>query len=519
MKGQKDYLYMSMKKTNINLKISGFTIVELLVVIVVIGVLAAITMVSYSGITQKAKSAVLQSDIKSASTILEMDKTVNGKYPDTAAAANGGKGLPKSEGTNYDYTSVDNGQGYQLIVTGPDATTPPLIISPTNGGGVLKSVRWQQVTSASDSTCALTTDGDAYCWGWNTFGNIGNGTTSNSSTPLAVNMSSLGGKKFRYISTGSFGPCAISTDNQLYCWGLNMTNGQNVLSPLNVSSYGALSGKTISTVSGGIGYGCAVDTAGLAYCWGGNSSGEVGDGTFSSANLNPKAVYASGALSGKTISKISVGYSHTCVIASDNKAYCWGENDHGQLGNNLLVNSNVPVAVDMTTVLSGKTIKEISVRDSSETSSSCAIASDDNLYCWGENGENELGNGTYVDSSVPVVSIKSGDLTGKFVKNIDSSGIYSTCLLATDNWVYCRGENSSGEVGNNLGMQSPYEAEYRAIYRSGYLTGKTIKSFSSGIYHYCAIASDDQVYCWGWRPMFEGRELVKIQPVLMTIPQ
>jgi len=87
-----------------NIKNKGFTIVELLVVIVVIGVLAAITIVSYTGITQRAAVATLQADLQNASTRLGLDYVLNGVYPANEAAANGGQGLPKSAGTTYNYT-------------------------------------------------------------------------------------------------------------------------------------------------------------------------------------------------------------------------------------------------------------------------------------------------------------------------------------------------------------------------------------------------------------------------------
>jgi prepilin-type N-terminal cleavage/methylation domain-containing protein len=490
----------------------AFTIVELLVVIVVIGILAAIAMVSYSGVTQKAKSAVLQSDLKTASTILEMDKAVNGKYPDTAAEANSGKGLPKSEGTNYDYIPLDGGQGYQLIATSPDITIPPLIISPAYGGSVIKSVRWQQVSSADNNTCAITTEGKAYCWGWNMFGQIGDGTTNNSASPVVVDASALGVKTFKYISSSSYGPCALSTDNKLYCWGLNMTNGQNITTPLDISNYGALSGKTIASISGGIDQGCAIDTNGLAYCWGSNYSGEVGNGSgTTSYYLNPVPISMSGALSGKTIAKIAVEDSHTCVIASDDNTYCWGRNDHGQLGNGLTADSNVPVAVNNSGLLSGKTIKTISVGNGY----SCAVASDDNLYCWGWGYGNMLGDGSSVDSSMPVASIASGDLTGKKVKYISLGSPYSRCLLSTDSLAYCRGDNLSGELGNNTDISN--DISYSAVYADGELKGKTVKSITSGSSHSCAIASNDQLYCWGFYSNgIESHDDMRITPKLIV---
>ena len=112
----------------------------------------------------------------------------------------------------------------------------------------------------------------------------------------------------------------------------------------------------------------------------------------------PVAVNTTGVLAGKTIKQISAYGFHTCAVASDNKAYCWGNNKSGNLGNNSTTNSLIPVAVNTTGVLAGKTIKQISAG----SSHTCAIASDDKAYCWGDGYPGQLGNGSTVNSSVPV---------------------------------------------------------------------------------------------------------------------
>jgi len=87
---------------------NGFTIIELLVVIVVIGILAAITIVSFNGVQQKARITVLQSDLRNSSDVLKIDSIESGAYPATTASANGGAGLKASAGTTYQYTVVNS---------------------------------------------------------------------------------------------------------------------------------------------------------------------------------------------------------------------------------------------------------------------------------------------------------------------------------------------------------------------------------------------------------------------------
>ena len=142
---------------------------------------------------------------------------------------------------------------------------------------------------------------------------------------------------------------------------------------------------------------CAISLSNRAYCWGSGSSGALGNNSTTNSSI-PVAVNTTGVLAGKTIKQISAGSFHTCAIASDNKAYCWGSGTSGQLGDNLYTNSSIPVAVNTTGVLAGKTIKQIS----NGSSHTCAIASDDKAYCWGIGTSGQLGNNSAANSSVPV---------------------------------------------------------------------------------------------------------------------
>ena len=190
----------------------------------------------------------------------------------------------------------------------------------------------------------------------------------------------------------------------------------------------------------------------------------------------------------KQIEPSSAG-NHSCVIASDDKAYCWGHNGFGQLGNNNTVNSLTPVAVDTAGVLASKTIKQIA----SGGISSCVIASDDKAYCWGSNNFGQLGNGNLKNSSTPTPVSTTGVLAGKTIKQI-TAGTEFTCAIASDDKAYCWGSNSSGQLGNNSTINSGVPV---AVNTSGVLAGKTIKQISAGSSHTCAIASDDKAYCWG----------------------
>ena len=182
-----------------------------------------------------------------------------------------------------------------------------------------------------------------------------------------------------------------------------------------------------------------IEDASQMYCWGNDYVGSLGDGVTKTFSNVPVAVNMSGVLAGKTIKDFSMGAGHTCVIASDNKPYCWGFGRYGQLGDNTSdlssYSSSLPVAVDMSGDLSGLTIKKIS----SGSMHTCVVASDDQVYCWGDNGYSQMGNKSPSNTfAAPTSIISDNQLAGKKVVNISSS-ISHTCVITNDGGYYCWG--------------------------------------------------------------------------------
>jgi alpha-tubulin suppressor-like RCC1 family protein len=312
--------------------------------------------------------------------------------------------------------------------------------------GVLAGKTLSSITAGDSSTCALDTAGAAYCWGQNGNGQLGN----NSTTPSAVPVTVSGGHTFTQISASDLGghTCALDTAGKAWCWGLN-TNGQlgdnsttQSLVPVAVNTAGVLAGKTLTRITAGTSFSCALDNTGQAYCWGLNTNGELGNNS-TTQSLVPVAVNTSGVLAGKTLTEIDAGATFACAVGTSGAAYCWGQNSTGQLGNNSTTDSPVPVAVNTSGVLAGKTLTEITTGNGF----ACALDTAGKAYCWGDSSQGQLGTGSFTSSPVPVAVSTAGVLAGVTLTQIDS-GTNSTCAMDTNSNVYCWGANGNGELGN-----------------------------------------------------------------------
>lgn len=473
----------------------GFTIVELLIVIVVIAILAAIITVAYNGITQKAAASMVQSDLSTAQAFVERKNVENGEYPSD------GDTLPHSEGTKLEYTRT--GSGYCLTASSEKARAN-YYYDKSNAAiqqGVCEGhdgytgeengdTGVTAISAGGGQTCVIAS-GKAYCWGENFNGQLGDGTTTQSSAPVAVTTSGvLADKTVTQISAGGTYTCAIASSN-IYCWGRNSSgtlgNGNRTNSPLPVAvrTDGALAGKTVTSIDASNSHTCAV-ASGQAYCWGQGTGGALGIGDVTGFFPEPVAVDTSGVLAGKTVTSIATGYSHTCAVAGG-QVYCWGNNSEGRLGDGTTIASPVPVAVNMSGVLAGKTVSEVT----SGGYHTCVLASG-LPYCWGSSGSGQLGNNTTASSPVPVEVRMSGVLAGTTITAL-SAGYSPVCVVASER-AYCWGNNGFGQLGNN----SVTNARVPVIVNTDdALANKTVTAITAGNSHTCVIA-DSQPYCWGY---------------------
>ena len=354
------------------------------------------------------------------------------------------------------------------------------------------------IAAGNAHSCALE-NGRAYCWGENDYGQLGDGGTADSSVPVAVDTrGALAGKTLTQISAGGGGgldTCALASTGAAYCWGSDYdgalgdgsSDGASSAVPVPVDAGGALASRRLTQISTGSDGACALDAGGTAFCWGQNDFGELGDGGTASSAV-PVAVEGGGALAGRQLAEISAGYEDTCALDTAGAAYCWGDNSSWELGNGSGGAdgdySSVPVRVTATGALAGKTLTQISAG----WGYGCALDSAGAAYCW---GAGPLG-GT-ATSSVPVPVDAIGVLAGHPLKEI-SAGLGETCALARTGTAYCWGDNTYGELGDGSSVSSAVPV---AVDTRGALAGKFLTQLTAGAFHACAVDLTDAAYCWG----------------------
>jgi alpha-tubulin suppressor-like RCC1 family protein len=320
------------------------------------------------------------------------------------------------------YCWGDNTNGVLGDGTTAQRTTPTLV----SGGAT-----WTSVTGMFDHTCGVTTFGEAYCWGGNIYGQLGDGTTTPSGTPVLVG----GGLTWASVSGGLQHTCGLRAGGLAYCWGGNdlgqLGDGTTTrrTTPTLVSG-----GLTWASVNGGYYYTCGVTTAGLTYCWGRNANGQIGDSTTTQRNA-PTLVSG-----GHAWASVSAGWRHTCGVTTAGEAYCWGANEYAQLGDGTTTPSGTPVLVG-----GGLTWASIS----SASSQTCGVTIGGEAYCWGRNANGELGDGTTTQRITP--TLVSGGLTWLSV----IGSLQHTCGVTTEGEAYCWGHNLWGELGDNTTTNSP----------------------------------------------------------------
>jgi alpha-tubulin suppressor-like RCC1 family protein len=351
-------------------------------------------------------------------------------------------------------------------------------------------LRLTAVDVSSSHACGITREGEAFCWGTNSNGELGNGSTEFVSGVVRV----VGGQRFASISTSFTRTCALTTNGEAYCWGTNPTGAPTrSLKALEESSRGApvRIAERLELAQIGVGqwHACGLTRDGDAYCWGRADLGSLGSVTEASTTTPVKVA------GGHTFSTLSVGEDHTCAITTTGEAFCWGAGGDGRLGHGHGESSVIPVQV----------AGELRFRSiSAGERHTCAIALDGAAYCWGWNGDKQLGAATTEDcggypcSTTPLK-------VDRFHFTAISAGKARTCALANDGEVVCWGDTRPRP-------QRMADTSDSAI-PTPVLSGQRFSTISVASIKACGLASDGDAYCWN---TLAG---LPVEPLRMPMPR
>jgi alpha-tubulin suppressor-like RCC1 family protein len=248
--------------------------------------------------------------------------------------------------------------------------------------------QFRQVDAGLSHTCGVSyPDNQAYCWGSNDYGQLGDGTLTRRLRPVLV----LGGLQFRQVSAGQWHTCGVTTINRVFCWGWNKYGqiGDSSTAFRRLKPHRVAGSRQYRQVEAGGYHSCAVTTTDRAFCWGNGNNGQLGNGkTYLS--FWPRAVAG-----GLNFDRVTTGLFHTCGETTADRAYCWGSNSLGQLGDGTTTGRLTPVAV-----AGGLSFGQVSAGSWHTCGKSLASAG----YCWGYGFFGELGDGSSgfgAESSTP----------------------------------------------------------------------------------------------------------------------
>lgn len=300
------------------------------------------------------------------------------------------------------------------------------------------SWRLEGVYAGGGHTCGVVHGGGAICWGDNSYGQLGNRSTSDQHAPIPV--LGLGSAGVTAMALGARHSCALA-HGHVWCWGANGMGelGNNSTArrsavPVRVTGVGS----GIKAISAGAFHTCALDADDHVMCWGYNVSGQLGnrstDSTYENETCSRTPVRVMGL--GGQVRMLASGGAFNCVLRQSGDVECWGDNRHGQLGNNTLRSGSTVVAVH------GLPSSAVTLAAGAEHA--CALLQNGSVMCWGRNRRGQLGDGSMEDSKVPV---RVRGLDAKVVSL--AAGTDYTLALTQSGRVLGWGDGADGQLGDN----------------------------------------------------------------------
>ncbi|WP_018587541.1 Ig-like domain repeat protein [Salinispora arenicola] len=340
----------------------------------------------------------------------------------------------------------------------------PLMVAIVLG---ITSVGAAPVLAHSVPSAAAGPPGTGLAWGLNNVGQLGDGTTTDSSTPVAVGVPA--GTTVTAVAAGEFHSVAVTSTGTVLAWGYNdvgqLGDGSTTSSSTPVA-VDVPAGTTVTAVAAGDRHSLAVTSTGTVSAWGANTDGQLGDGTTTSSST-PVAVDVP---AGTTVTAVAAGGAHSVAVTSAGTVLAWGNNNFGQLGDGTTTDSSTPVAVDLP---AGTTVTAVAAGKFH----SVAVTSAGTVLAWGFNDSGQLGDGTTTNRSTPVAV----DLpAGTTVTAVAAGGFHSVAVTSAGT-VLAWGFNNFGQLGDGTTTDSstPVAVDLPA--------GTTVTALAAGELHSLAV--------------------------------
>jgi alpha-tubulin suppressor-like RCC1 family protein len=317
-------------------------------------------------------------------------------------------------------------------------------------------------------SCALNATGEAYCWGQNDVGQLGDGTTGDRDVPTRV----AGSLRFKALTVGNHFACGLTNSGALFCWGQNLGQfGDGTTDIFSATPVPGAVGLRLAVVTAGGMHACGLTPDGVAYCWGSGRYGQLGNGSV--ASLTTPAAVASG----EAFRAIEAGAEHTCGITVAGQTRCWGYNHAGSVGDGSFVDRPLPVPV-----LDQRAFVTVRARGHH----SCGVTDSGETYCWGYNRQDlrQLGVGSDTSTPVPLPILVRAP-----VADISPAMDFHGCAVVRSGGAFCWGSNVHGALGNG--------STANALEPVAVAGGLDFRSISTGQFHTCGLTATDDAHCWG----------------------
>jgi alpha-tubulin suppressor-like RCC1 family protein len=348
--------------------------------------------------------------------------------------------------------------------------------------------KWIHIAAGPNYTCGIREGNTLWCWGANFWGTLGNGQTANANLPQQITRKSAG---WTSVTAGEDHGCATRTDGGLWCWGNNFsgqlgngsTNTLQNLPPQQVTSPAA---DGWARVAAGDEFTCAVRSDSTLWCWGYNGGGELGIGSFGGNQFLPQQV-TSPAAGGWASITITASGGSACAVRTDTTLWCWGGNGDGQLGIGSTGNQDQPHQVTSPAAAGWSSADAGAGGDDT-----CAVRADTTLWCWGSNFDGQLGIGSTTSQHLPqqVTSPAAGGWT-----SVAAGGTHTCATRIHALW--CWGDNHLGQLGSGGPNRQLLPRRVQLPSRTGW------SIVAAGLQHACATHTGHTLWCWGYN--FHGQ--------------